>query len=54
MAVKRNQTSSSGVPELEVHEPVGVTFELVAPPVDWLLRQAVLPFVGTAGKAVAP
>ena len=54
VAVNLNQTSSSGVPELDEHAPEGVTLEFVPPALDWLLRQAVLPLVGIAGNAVAP
>lgn len=54
VAIKENHTSSSGVPELLVHTPVGVTPEFVAAVVDWLIKLAHVPLVGIVGKAVAP
>ena len=54
VATKENQTSSSGVPELLVHAPDGVTPDAVALVVDWLFKLEHVPLVGIAGKAVAP
>jgi hypothetical protein len=53
-ATKENQTSSSGVPELDEHAPVGVTPEAVAEALVWLLSVTHVPSVGMVGKAVAP
>ena len=53
-ATKEYHTSSSGVPELDVQVPDGVTPEAKALAVDWLFKLTQLPSVGIVANGVAP